>query len=130
MRKKVICLTLSTMLFALSVNVGAQQPTKIPRIGYLSPVDPATESPRSEADRQALRERGYIEGQNIAIEYRYAEGNRDRASAHAAEVVRLNVDIIVAAGGDALLRDGQECDQDHSDRYGGHRDRSCQSRPG
>ena len=57
----------------------AQQPKKVPRIGYLSAADPASESTRSEAIRLALRELGYIEGQNIAIEYRYAEGKRRSA---------------------------------------------------
>ena len=56
----------------------AQQPKKVPRIGYLSSGDPASESARAEGIRLALRELGYIEGQNIAIEYRYAEGKRDR----------------------------------------------------
>ena len=78
----------------------AQQPKKVPRIGYLSPSDPATESTRSEAIRLALRELGYIEGQNIAIEYRYAEGKLDRLPELAAELVRLKVDIILVAGGD------------------------------
>ena len=82
----------------------AQQPAKVPRIGYLSPVDPASESTRSEAIRQALRERGYVEGQSIAIEYRYAEGKRDRLPELAAELVRLKVDIIVVAGGDGPIR--------------------------
>ena len=82
----------------------AQQPKKVPRIGYLSPVDPARESTRSEAIRLALRELGYIEGQNIAIEYRYAEGKRDRLPELAAELVRLKVDIIVVAGGDTRIR--------------------------
>ena len=77
----------------------AQQPKKVPRIGYLSALDPATESARSEAIRLALRELGYIEGQNIAIEYRYAEGKLDRVPELAAELVRLKVDIIVVAGG-------------------------------
>ena len=91
-------------LFAVSALIGsnpaeAQQPKKVPRIGYLSSVDPASESARSEAIRLALRERGYIEGQNIAIEYRYAEGKRDRHPELAAELVRLKVDIIVVAGG-------------------------------
>jgi ABC-type uncharacterized transport system substrate-binding protein len=95
MRKNVMRLTLCAMLLALCPSAEAQQPKKVPRIGYLSSLDPARESPRSEAIRLALRELGYIEGQNIAIEYRYAEGNRDRASAHAAELVRLKVDIIV-----------------------------------
>ena len=82
----------------------AQQPKKVPRIGYLSPFDPVAESTRSEATRQALRELGYIEGQNIAIEYRYAEGKQDRLSELAAELVRLKVDIIVVTGGGWLIR--------------------------
>ena len=82
----------------------AQQPKKVPRIGYLSSFDPATESTRSEAIRLALRELGYIEGQNIAIEYRYAEGKVDRFPELAAELVRLKVDIIVVAGGAGLVR--------------------------
>jgi ABC-type uncharacterized transport system substrate-binding protein len=81
----------------------AQQPKKVPRIGYLSNLDPARESVRSEAIRLALRELGYIEGQNIATEYRYAGGKRDRLPERAAELVRLKVDIIVAAGGGAGL---------------------------
>ena len=101
--------------------VQAQQPKKVPRIGYLSKIDPARESDRAEAIRLALRERGYIEGQNIAIEYRYAEGKRDRAPELAAELVRLKVDIIVVAGGDLIDPGGQECDQDDSHRYDGRR---------
>ena len=82
----------------------AQQPKKVSRIGYLSPGDPASESARSEAIRLALRELGYIEGQNIAIEYRYAEGKRDRFPELAAELVRLKVDVIVVAGGNTAVR--------------------------
>ena len=82
----------------------AQQPKKVSRIGYLSNTDPANESTRAEAIRLALRERGYIEGQNIAIEYRYAEGKIDRFAELAAELVRLKVDIIVVAGGDLWVR--------------------------
>ena len=82
----------------------AQQPKKVPRIGYLSPRDPASESTRAEAIRLALRELGYIEGQNIAIEYRYAEGKLDRYPELAAELVRLKVDIIVVAGGTRVVR--------------------------
>ena len=82
----------------------AQQPKKVPRIGYLSACDPARESARSEAIRLALRELGYIEGQNIAIEYRYAEGKLDRLPELAAELVRLKVDIIVVAGGTAMIQ--------------------------
>jgi putative tryptophan/tyrosine transport system substrate-binding protein len=81
----------------------AQQPKKVPRIGYLSNLDPATESVRFEAIRLALRALGYIEGQNITFEYRYGEGKRDRLPDLAAELVRLKVDIIVAVGGDPLI---------------------------
>ena len=82
----------------------AQQPKKVPLIGYLSNTDLARESARSEAIRLALRERGYIEGQNIAIEYRYAEQKLDRLPELAAELVRLKVDIIVAVGGTVTTR--------------------------
>jgi putative ABC transport system substrate-binding protein len=87
------------MLLAVGVTAQAQQPKKVSRLGYLSPVDAATDSPRAEGIRLALRELGYIEGQNIAIEYRYAEGKVDRAPELAAELVRLKVDAIVVAGG-------------------------------
>jgi putative tryptophan/tyrosine transport system substrate-binding protein len=88
----------------LAAVVHAQPPKKIWRLGYLSAVDPATEAARAEGVRVALRERSYIEGQNIAIEYRHAEGNRDRQSELAAELVRLKVDIILVAGGDIPIR--------------------------
>ncbi|HSE85961.1 MAG TPA: ABC transporter substrate-binding protein, partial [Candidatus Binatia bacterium] len=71
---------------------------------YLSSGDPASESVRSEPIRLALRERGYIEGQNIVIEYRYAERKQDRSPDLAAELVRLNVDIIVVGGGASWIR--------------------------
>ena len=100
---------LSSILIALTlitvvVIAEAQQPKKVPRIGYLSSVDPANESTRAEAIRLALRELGYIEGQNIAIEYRYAEGKVDRFSELAAELVHLKVDIIVVAAGYRMIR--------------------------
>jgi ABC-type uncharacterized transport system substrate-binding protein len=103
MNRKIAILTLCAMLFALCSSATAQQPKKVYRIGHLSVADPATDS-WAEGIRLALRELGYIEGQNIAIEYRYTEGKRDRASELAAELVRLNVDIIVVAGGDTLVR--------------------------
>ena len=81
----------AVVLLALGVIAEAQQPKKVPLIGYLSTQDPALESIRSERVRLALRERGYIEGQNIAIEYRYAEGRPDREPGLAAELVRLKV---------------------------------------
>ena len=99
---KEITLALCALLFAQSLSA-AQEPKKIPRMGYLSPFDPVAESTRSEATRLALREFGYIEGQNIAIEYRYAEGKVNRFPELAAELVRLKVDIILVSGGDRLI---------------------------
>ena len=95
------------VVFTLAIGGAAalaQQPKKVHRIGYLSSSDPAADSARSEAVRLALHERGYIEGQNIATDYRYAEGKRDRLPELAAELVRLKVDIILAASGDVLIR--------------------------
>jgi putative tryptophan/tyrosine transport system substrate-binding protein len=101
MKKKITVLALCATLLVLCLPAEAQQPKKVPRIGYLSTNDPAGESARSEAIRLALRELGYIEGQNIAIEYRYAEGKRGRESELAAG---LKVDIIVAAGADRTIQ--------------------------
>jgi putative tryptophan/tyrosine transport system substrate-binding protein len=97
----------------------AQQAKKVPRIGYLLPGNPTSESTHSEAIRLALRELGYIEGQNIAFEYRYVDGKRDRFPEFAAELVRLKVDIIVVSGGNKSSAGAQECDQDDSHRYDG-----------
>src|SRR5262245_32937446 len=104
MKKNIKILTLCVLLLALCYSASAQQPKKVPRVVYLSPSDPGSESTRSEAIRRALRERGYIEGQNIAIEYRYAEGKIDRFSELAAELVHLKVDVIVASGGPRLIQ--------------------------
>src|SRR5262249_35015124 len=98
----VICSLLTVLLFTI-FPASAQQPKKVFRIGYLSSFEPATESTRSELFRQTLRERGYVEGQNIAIEYRYAEGKQDRYPELAAELVRLKVDIILVSGGAGLV---------------------------
>jgi len=94
----------AVVLLAVAVIAQAQQPKKVARIGYLSSSDAATESARAEGLRLALRDLGYIEGQNIAIEYRYGEGRPDRAPELAAELVRLKVDIIVVASGDQWIR--------------------------
>src|SRR5262245_3328371 len=99
----VIWLLLTVLLFIIS-PAQAQQPKKIPRIGYFSANDPATESTRAEATRLALRALGYIEGQNIAIEYRYAERKVDQAPELLAELVRLKVDLIVVSGGPTWIR--------------------------
>lgn len=96
MSKKVFCLALVAMLFALSFSAEAQQPGKIRRIGFLG--TGSAGGIYFEAFRQGLRELGYIEGQNIAIEYRYAEGKLERLSDLAAELVRLKMDVIVTAG--------------------------------
>jgi putative tryptophan/tyrosine transport system substrate-binding protein len=96
---------LSVIAFALVATgavAHAQQPQRVPRIGYLSVLDASGESTRAEAIRLAMREIGYVEGQNIAIEYRYAEGKRERFPALAAELVRLKVDIILAGGATAI----------------------------
>jgi len=79
----------------------AQQPTKIPRMGFLSPSSPSALAARYEAFRQGLRELGYVEGENLVIESRYAEGKQDRVPALAAELVRLKVDVIVTGGATA-----------------------------
>jgi putative tryptophan/tyrosine transport system substrate-binding protein len=90
--------TLVIAFVGMAGGVEAQQPKKVSRIGYLSSFDAASDSDGTEASRRALRERGYIEGQNIATEYRYAEGKLDQLPELAAELVRLKVDIIVVAG--------------------------------
>jgi ABC-type uncharacterized transport system substrate-binding protein len=104
MTKKILLWLLATVLLITASLADAQQPKKVPRIGYLSPADPATDSTRFEGIRLALRERGHIEGQNIATEHRYAEGKRDRLPELAAELVRLKVDIIVIAGGGGTIQ--------------------------
>jgi putative tryptophan/tyrosine transport system substrate-binding protein len=98
MKKKITVLTLCAMLLALCFSAGAQQATKFPRIGYLTGATRDGQAARIEAFRQGLRELGYVEGKNIVIEYRYAEGKLDRLPALLAELVRLKVDIIVTAG--------------------------------
>jgi putative ABC transport system substrate-binding protein len=92
------CLALCAMLFTLCVSAEAQQPKKVPRIGYLSRSSASGNLPRIEAFRQGLRDLGYIEGQNIVIEYRYAEGKSDRLPNLAADLVSLKIDVIVAPG--------------------------------
>src|SRR5262244_3109554 len=103
-KRKLGSFALCAMLFALCQSTEAQQPKKVFRLGYLSNTDPATDSARAGGLRLALRELGYIEGQNIAIDYRYAEGKVDRAPELAAELVRLKVDIIVVASGDQWIQ--------------------------
>ena len=89
----------AVVLLAVAVIAEGQQPTKIPSIGFLSATSLSVISARTEALRQGLRELGYVEGKNIVIEWRSAEGKLDRVPALAAEVVRLKVDVIVTGGG-------------------------------
>jgi len=104
MKKAAVPILVAVILLTVAVVTEAQQTKKVPRIGYLSALNPVSDSARAEGIRLALRERGYIEGQNIAIEYRYAEGKLDRLPDLAAELVRVKVDIIVTAGGDTIVR--------------------------
>src|SRR5437867_3890001 len=92
---------LSFLISASSQIANAQQPAKVPRIGYLGGTSPSSLRARIEAFRQGLRDLGYIEGKNIVIESRYAEGKLDRQPALAAELVRLKVDVIVTVGAGA-----------------------------
>src|SRR5215831_15572052 len=87
-------------VFVLSIPVSAeaQQAKKVPHMGVLVGGSASSDSARIEALRQGLRDRGYVDGKNITIEYRFADGKLDRLSEFAAELVRLKVDIIVSAG--------------------------------
>src|SRR5438094_3695048 len=94
-------LGLSVIAFVLVVAgavAQAQQPKKVSQIGFLSATSPSAIAARIDAFRQGLRELGYVEEKNIVIKYRYAEGNLDRLSELAAEMMRLKVDVIVSAG--------------------------------
>jgi putative ABC transport system substrate-binding protein len=98
MTKKVLVWILLTFFVANVSVTQAQQPKKIPRIGFLGATAPSAVSARVEAFRQGLRELGYVEGKNILIEWRFAEGKPDRLHELAAEFMRLKVDVIVTAG--------------------------------
>ncbi len=100
MNKKVTGLLLGAVLVALSFSVEAQQPKKVPRIGYLTlgagPAEPEVEF------KQRLRDLGWVEGQNIMIEYRWAANDMDRLAVLAKELVDLKVDVVVAAATPAI----------------------------
>jgi len=96
---RVLRFALSALLFALCISAEAQQqPGKVRRIDYLSALSVSAESSRLDGFRQGLRELGYVEGKNIVIEYRFAEGKFDRLPQLAAELVRLKDDVIVTTG--------------------------------
>ena len=98
MTKAILTSLLTTILLTTVSIAEAQQPTKVPRIGFLSAFSGSSLSARIEAFRQGLRELGYVEGKNVVIESRYAEGRLDRLTDLAAELVRLKVDVIVTGG--------------------------------
>jgi putative ABC transport system substrate-binding protein len=98
MSRKLFCLAPCALLFALCSSVEAQQSGKVARIGFLSASSPSSISVRIQAFRQGLRELGYVEGENIIIEWRYAEGKVERLRDLAVELVRLKVNAIVASG--------------------------------
>ena len=104
-----LAVAVAVLLLAAAFAADAQQAGKrIPRIGYLSA---DSESPRAAAFRQGLRDLGYIEGQNIMVEYRFADGKYERLSGFASDLVRLNVDLIVTSGG-AANRAAEQATQD------------------
>jgi len=98
--KFLICV-LATFLLTTVSHAEAQQPKKVARIGLLSYNSASLQAPRVKTFREGLRDIGYIEGQNITIEYRYADGKPDRLPALAAELIHLKVDVIVTLGEDA-----------------------------
>ena len=102
-QKSVFGFALSAMLYALCVPAQAEQPKKIHRIGYLSSISRGADSYRSDAFRQGLRSLGYMEGQNIAIEYRYADGELSQLPGLVDEVIRLETDVIVASSAPGVL---------------------------
>ena len=98
MKKRILLSTIATLILAYVHLAGAQQPKNVPRIGFLGFTSLSGIAARIEAFRQGLRELGYVEGKDIVIEYRAAEGKLDRLPALAAELVRLKVDVIVTSG--------------------------------
>src|SRR5205823_8965262 len=108
MRKTVISFALCAMLLALCFSAEAQQPAKIPRIGFLDNSTAAGSAVLVEAFRQELRKLGWIEGKNIAIEYRFAEQKNERVPELAADLVRLKVDLIVVTEGQTAWRQREQ----------------------
>ena len=98
MKTRITVLTLCAVLIALGFPAEAQQPKKVPRVGYLIGPSPSSFTARTEAFIQGLRDLGYVEGKNVVVEYRYAKQNLDRLPELAAELVRLKVDVIVSSG--------------------------------
>ena len=97
MKKKITVFILSAWFLALCLSAHAQQPKKVPRIGFLAGVSASTISARTDAFRQGLRELGYIEGKNIIVEWRYADEKLERLNDLATELVRLKLDVLVSS---------------------------------
>ena len=102
MKKKFVPFALAALLLAVAFPAEAQQPKKVPRIGYVDAGSPATTGHRAQAFVQGLRDLGYVEGQNIVIEYRWAEGKLESLPALVEEVVRRRVDVIVSSATPAI----------------------------
>jgi len=103
MGRKASWFVLGALLFALCSAAPAQQPKKLPRVGYLAAVSATADAPRLEAFRQGLRELGYVEGQNIIVEYRHQDRDFERLPDIAGELVALNIDALVAVTTNAAL---------------------------
>ena len=98
MTKKALALLVASVALVFAHLADAQQPKKIPRLGFLVGGSLSSSTQNIEAFRQGLRELGYVEDQNIVIDYRFAEGKLDQLPELAAELLRLRVDVIVTAG--------------------------------
>jgi len=100
MRRRIVfvAVTLALAIPSLPFISQAQQPKKVPRIGYLTAAPLFTITARTDAFRQGLRKFGYVEGKNLVIEWRPSEGKLDGLPALAAELVRLKVEVIVTGG--------------------------------
>ena len=95
---RTITAVVGILLFVVPLVAGAQSPGKLWRIGFLGSTSPKSHGPFVAAFREGLRERGYVEGKHVTIEYRWAENDYERLPALAAELVRLNVDVILTHG--------------------------------
>jgi putative tryptophan/tyrosine transport system substrate-binding protein len=103
MNHKVILSLLAASVLICFHPVEAQQPAKVPRIGYLSgTADPKASGPQDEGFRQRPRDFGYVERKNIVVEYRYTEGKGDRNPSLVAELLQLKVDVLVLPGSAAI----------------------------
>ena len=128
MLRRIVWMPLCALLLALGGSVEAQQPKKLVRLAYLAAVSAAADAPRLEAFRQGLRELGYIEGQNLVIEFRHESGGFERLPALAAELVGQKPDVLVAVTTNAVQA-AKHADHDHPHRVHG-RDGPGHDRPG